>query len=117
MSKVPLAHPQGRNKRGWNVISGLYQPVGNERNFPNSHIESLGRTAATFVYTPDESQYRGRHRILKALSGSVDPTFAPDFPGQTYTNTTNSSTWSADSFDFPPGLTASSWNGGGGSGS
>lgn len=115
MSKVPLSHPQGRNSRGWNTVSGVYEPVGNKRNFPNNSIETLGRISDTFVYTPKSSLYRGRNRILKALSGTVDPTnLVPSFPGQTYLNTSTSQTWSADVFAFPPGLTASSWTGGGG---
>jgi hypothetical protein len=117
MFKVPLAKPQGRYSRGWNTIEGVYEPVGNDRNFPNHDIESLGRTTATFVYTPNDHQYRGRNRILKQLTGTTDPTtLVPSFPGQAYLNTTTGITWNANTFTFPPGLTASSWvaEGGGG---
>lgn len=112
--KVPLAKPQGRHRRGWNTISEVYEPAGNDRNFPNHNIESLGRITDTFVYTPNGSQYRGRNRILKQMTGTEDPMFIPFFPEQTYLNTATNVTWEANTFTFPPGLTASSWNAEGG---
>ena len=110
MFKVPLTQNRGRNRKGWNVIEGVYEPVGSRRVFPNTYIESLGRNSTVFVYTEETSQYKGRHRILVNLTGEVDPVFVPYFPGQTYLNTFSGILWEANTFTFPPGLTESSWN-------